>query len=450
MGKLFGTDGIRGIAGVYPLDRDMVYRTGHCLTGYLQSLEPRPRIVIARDTRESGPWMEGLLRRAIEDAGGECEVAGVLSTPAVSLITTLTGAQAGVMISASHNPYQDNGIKIFSADGLKLSDDLEETLEQAIIASSLHAPLPGPEGEARPDLFAASRDEYVEMYSRWLRAALPAGFGLAGLRVVADCAHGSLSAIAPEFLRGLGAEVIPINCRPNGKNINLNAGALHLGGLQEEVRKTGATLGVAFDGDADRALFVDSDGRVRDGDDTLYLLACHTAFDSAPRVVVGTVMANLGLEVALEEQGVQLVRTAVGDRYVLEEMLRSGAIVGGEQSGHVILKRLACTGDGLLTALKVLEIMAARKSARSQLWSPLRRYPQVLLNVPVGEKKPFSEIPGLVEAEAECRRLLGGKARIILRYSGTEKLARVMVEGESQDTVTQAANRLAAVFQNGL
>jgi phosphoglucosamine mutase len=262
-----------------------------------------------------------------------------------------------------------------------------------------------------------------------------------------DCAHGSLSRVAPEFLRSLGAEVHPIHCEPDGCNINRHAGSLHLDVLQEAVRSQKADLGIAFDGDADRALFVDSQGRTRDGDDVLYLLARFGSFGDAPRTVVGTVMANLGLEVALEGIGFRLVRTAVGDRYVLEEMQRLGAVIGGEQSGHIILTRLARTGDGLLTALKVLEILAREKRDLNVLCAPVKRFPQVLVNVRVREKVPFENIAGLRDTEAACKKGLGAHSRILLRYSGTEQLARVMVEGEDERTVHEAARRLAAHFE---
>ena len=281
----------------------------------------------------------------------------------------------------------------------------------------------------------------------FLRSCLEPGFSLEGRRLVVDCAHGSLSRIAPDFLRGMGAQVLAIHCLPDGRNINRHAGALHLGVLQKAVRAEGAELGIAFDGDADRVMFADSQGRIRDGDDVLYLLARYGDFSNAPRTVVGTVMANLGLEVALEEIGFSLVRTSVGDRYVLEEMLRLGAIVGGEQSGHIILTRLARTGDGLLTALKVLEILSREQRDLAALCSPVKRFPQVLLNVPVQEKIPFENISGLRDAEDACRKRLGNRSRIVLRYSGTEKLARVMVEGENDQAVLESAQLLAAHFK---
>jgi phosphoglucosamine mutase len=447
MGGLFGTDGIRGVAGEPPLDRDDVYRIGYCLTGYLRSTHERPRLLIGRDTRISGPWIEGLLRRAIEDAGGSAELCGVVSTPAVSFLTQRTAAQAGIMISASHNPYQDNGIKIFCSQGIKFNDAVEEELEGQILSCTLAAPEGFGTDPASEDPVLQVSPGYRDLYIEYLRSCVEPGFTLQGKRMVVDCAHGSLSHIAPGFLGSLGADVHAIHCRPDGRNINRQAGALHLGRLQEEVCARKADMGVAFDGDADRAMFVDAEGRIHDGDNMLYLLARYSNHMDAPRTVVGTVMANLGLEVALEELGIRLVRTSVGDRYVLEEMMRLGAVFGGEQSGHIILTRMARTGDGLLTALKVLEILAREKRSLADLCSPVKRFPQVLLNVRVRHKIPFDNIAGLRDTEAACRERLGMRSRILLRYSGTEKLARVMVEGEDELTVNEAARHLAAFFE---
>jgi phosphoglucosamine mutase len=299
MGGLFGTDGIRGVAGEPPLDRDDVYRIGYCLTGYLRSTHERPRLLIGRDTRISGPWIEGLLRRAIEDAGGSAELCGVVSTPAVSFLTQRTAAQAGIMISASHNPYQDNGIKIFCSQGIKFNDAVEEELEGQILSCTLAAPEGFGTDPASEDPVLQVSPGYRDLYIEYLRSCVEPGFTLQGKRMVVDCAHGSLSHIAPGFLGSLGADVHAIHCRPDGRNINRQAGALHLGRLQEEVCARKADMGVAFDGDADRAMFVDAEGRIHDGDNMLYLLARYSNHMDAPRTVVGTVMANLGLEVAL-------------------------------------------------------------------------------------------------------------------------------------------------------
>jgi phosphoglucosamine mutase len=447
MGVFFGTDGIRGVAGEPPLDGDDIYRIGYCLTRRVGAAHPGPRLLIGRDTRESGPWIEKLLCGAIEAAGGVAHVCGVISTPAVSLLTQKAAAQAGIMISASHNPYQDNGIKIFSSEGMKFSDSVEEELEKEILACTLHSSNgSGCNPGAVPFQLSAQAD-CLQVYTRYLLSCLAPGFSLAGMRMVVDCANGSMSQIAPSFFSGLGADVHAIHCRPDGRNINLNSGALHLGSLQQEVRQQSADVGIAFDGDADRVMFVDSEGRIHDGDDVLYLLARYSGPGDAPKVIVGTVMANLGLEVALEKIGFRLVRTAVGDRYVLEEMLRLGAAIGGEQSGHVILARLSRTGDGLLTALKVLEILSREQHDFATLCSPVQRFPQVLLNVKVREKIPFENIPGLRQLETACKEKLGTHSRILLRYSGTEKLARVMVEGQDKAVVDECAQLLADLFR---
>jgi phosphoglucosamine mutase len=447
MGVLFGTDGIRGVAGQPPLDSRTIYRTGFCLTRYLDSKSGPPRVLIARDTRISGMWIQRLLERAITDAHGTPEICGVLSTPAVSCLTTSTRAHAGIMISASHNPFEDNGIKIFAANGMKFTDAIEDELEKHILCSALTVPTGFDAKDGSGDLLHAE-DQYHGLYTNFLRTCLPANFRLDGARLVIDCANGSLSGIAGEFLTAMGADVRAIHCEPNGRNINLNCGALHLEQLCQTVVAEGADLGVAFDGDADRAMIVDRSGTVHDGDDMLYLLARYLDWEDAPPVVVGTVMANLGLEVALESIGFRLVRTAVGDRYVLEEMLHLGAAVGGEQSGHVILARLARTGDGLLTALKVLQVLREQQKDIAELTRPLQRFPQLLCNVKVREKVPFEEIPGLQEAEAQARQKLDGRSRILLRYSGTEKLARIMVEGEDDDRVKEVALDLASFFEH--
>ncbi len=448
MGKLFGTDGIRGVAGEAPLDAETIYRIGHCLTKYLAGLGKNPQILLARDTRISGPWIESILLRAIEDAGGIPENCGVIPTPAISHLTIQLATQAGIVISASHNPYQDNGIKVFSSTGMKFTDAVEDRIENDILSHTSAVPsnLPQLDHSGAPVANQAPR-KYQDLYTQILGQCVPPDFRLDGMTLVVDCAHGALSSIAPAFLSSLGAEVHAIHCSPNGRNINLNSGALHLERLKQAVLERGAVLGIAFDGDADRAMFVDRAGSTRDGDDVLYLLARYSSIEGAPRIVVGTVMANLGLEVVLAEAGFQLIRTAVGDRYVLEEMLKLGAIIGGEQSGHIILTRYAHTGDGLLTALKVLQILCEQQRDIADLCRPVKRFPQVLRNIRVLEKVPFSEIAGLNEAEADCRARLGPRSRILLRYSGTEKLARVMVEGEDEHAVDQAAQQLASIIE---
>jgi phosphoglucosamine mutase len=352
------------------------------------------------------------------------------------------------VISASHNPYRDNGIKVFAATGMKFTDAVEDELGAAILASTLKAPPaltePG-RAPARPLVEEVA--ELEDLYRDSLLAAMPAGFRLDGVHLAVDCGHGAQSQFAPRLLAELGARVQALHCEPDGYNINRDAGALHVEALRAAVPSSGADLGIAFDGDADRAIFVDAGGRVRDGDDVLYLLARHLDLAGAPRVVVGTVMANLGLEVALDAIGFRLERTAVGDRYVLEAMLRLGAVIGGEQSGHVILTRLAPTGDGLLTALGVVSVLRRTGATLEELCAPVERFPQVLRNIPVRRKVPLAEVPGLADTERACRAELGPRSRVLLRYSGTEKLARVMVEGEDRDRVEAAAARLAAVFE---
>ena len=432
---LFGTDGIRGVAGEYPLDDATVYAAGRALGELAARLGPNPRVLIGMDTRESGPRLAQQMAVGLERAGVPCEFAGVLPTPAVAYLTASGPFAAGVMISASHNPYRDNGIKVFAHSGFKLPDEQEAEVEAGIERLRDGAATPGSLREA-PSLV----DSYVNHLAACVGGELPRG------RLVADCANGAAFRIAPLLFERLGLDAEIIAAHPDGRNINLDCGSLHLDGLRRRVLESGAGLGVAFDGDADRALFVAASGREVNGDGVLWMAARH----SGVKLVVATTMSNLGLERSLAEQGVALARTPVGDKYVLEEMVRRDALLGGEQSGHIIFRRHATTGDGLLTALQVLEILGAAGRTLDELVAGLPAYPQTIRNVPVRSRPPLEGIPALDEALRSSRQALAGRGRIIVRYSGTEPLARVMVEAQTQEEVNLHSARLAQVLAEQL
>lgn len=444
--RLFGTDGVRGVAN-RELTVELAVRLGRAAAVRFRAATgmERPLFFLGRDPRLSGGMLGAALTAGLCAAGADVCDGGVLPTPAVALLVRQLGAQAGVVISASHNPMEDNGIKFFDGDGHKLDDAAERALE-TIILDETH-PLPAPEGSAVGSCrwLADATDRYAAL----VRATLPAGTPLAGLKVVVDGANGAASAITPRLLRELGAEVVAVHCAPDGTNINAACGSLHLDALAAEVVRQGAAVGLAHDGDADRVLFVDERGQAVDGDRIMALLALHLKAQGALAgdTVVTTVMSNLGFENFLVAQGVNVVRTAVGDRYVLEEMRAHGYGLGGEQSGHIIFYAHNRTGDGVITALQVLHILARQEQPFSTLTGLFTVYPQQLVNIRVTEKVPFEDIHGLVPLQAKYERELRGKGRILLRYSGTEKLARVMVEAEQQADVNRVCDGLAAVIR---
>jgi phosphoglucosamine mutase len=447
VGRLFGTDGVRGVANLPPLTPELTCRLGRmaaaCLTEG-RSSRRRPALLIARDTRLSGSLLEQAFVAGVLSVGVDALVAGILPTPAVAALAPVLGAAGGVVISASHNPFQDNGIKLFSGDGDKLPDAWEDEAE-ARLQSSWDGPRPTGKdlGRLRPVRGAERR------YLDALRASLPPGFALTGRRIVLDCAHGATYRVGPKLFRSLGAEVRTLGTRPNGTNINRAGGALHPEALQAEVRATPGAIGLALDGDGDRLMVVDEAGVVRDGDHVLAVCARALLGRGALRggVVVSTVMANLGLERALSAQGIGMVRVAVGDRYVLEEMRRIGANLGGEQSGHVIFLDHARTGDGLLTALQLLRAIDEAREPLSALAGQVEKCPQVLLNVRVRARPPLQDLPRVTETLTRWERALDGRARVLVRYSGTESLARVMVEGDEQTSIEAAAREIAAAIQ---
>ena len=442
--QLFGTDGIRGVAGEYPLDPKTVFAVGAALGRWIFSRHDQPEVVIGTDTRESGRWIAEHVAGGLQTSGVRSRFAGLITTPGVAYTARTGPFSAGVMISASHNPYRDNGIKILDHSGFKLPDAVEHELEQFIFQFLEKGkdvnPLPL-EVDPRLD----------EAYLEFLLSTFPAR--LDGLSMVVDAANGSASYLGPRLFERLGARVDAIGVSPNGQNINLDCGSLHLDSLREHVLRTGAEFGVAFDGDADRALFVSHSGRLVDGDAVMFVtgLSMHLAgklaeADGKP-VVVATVMSNLGLELALKAHDIELIRTPVGDKYVLEEMLRRGAMLGGEQSGHVIFREFATTGDGLLTALRVLDAVRSSGSTLEGLASAFRAFPQLLVNVRVKEKRPLDQLPRVQEAIAAAERELGDSGRLNVRFSGTEPLARVMVEAPTDAQVTSIANGIADVIR---
>ncbi|HPH44011.1 MAG TPA: phosphoglucosamine mutase [Candidatus Aminicenantes bacterium] len=441
MQKLFGTDGIRAAAGEYPLDEPSVRTLGRALVDLLQAEGLPPRILIGRDTRESGDWIEEALIRGISSAGGQCASAGIIPTSAVSHLARTFAFSAGIVVSASHNPYKDNGIKIFSSAGLKISDAWEDRLETEIARRPEVRGLE--KADVRPD------PVYRREYEHFLRRRFAPGPGPKGMKIVLDCANGSASAIAPEVFGGLGFTIVATEAEPDGRNINEECGALHPEKLAQTVLARKADLGIAFDGDADRALWVDHRGRILSGDHTLFVLsrAMKARGLLRGRSVVATTMSNMGLEKALAADGLSLVRTRVGDKYVLEKMLSIRANLGGERSGHTILSDECPTGDGLLTALKLLEVMVEKNLPLADLTRDYAEYPQVLKNVRVARKPAMDGLPELVAAIADVRERLGKNGRLEVRYSGTEPLARVMVEGGDEDLIEILAARITAAIR---
>lgn len=441
---LFGTDGIRGIPGQPPLDEATLIAIGEALGAHLRRKEPRPRVLIGMDTRLSSLGLAQQIERGAALAGAELSFAGVITTPGVACLVREKGYSAGVVVSASHNPFTDNGIKLISGSGTKFSDEVEMELEREIAARRGVARQPGESAPETPQRDPAL-DEY---YLGWLRRFALPGAKLEGMKLVLDCANGAASVLGPELFRHLGARVTAIHASPDGRNINADCGSLHPESMCRAVVENRAALGVAFDGDADRAIFSTATGRIVDGDGVLLTAARHMKAAGTLKgdAVVGTTMTNLGLERALAAEGLRLVRAPVGDRYVLEEMLRLGANLGGEQSGHVIFLDDSIMGDGLLTALIVASLVSM-KGPLELLTAGLTVYPQKILNVRVKAKPPLDSLPGVAAALAEANQTLGNAGRIVVRYSGTESLARVMVEAEHAEDVERLTESIATAVR---
>jgi phosphoglucosamine mutase len=439
--QLFGTDGIRGVPGEYPLDDATLARVGAALGEYLRSLAAKPRVLIGRDTRESGPHIAGIIASGLASVGVEPVSAGVLTTPGVAWLVDHEEFAAGVVISASHNPYHDNGVKLISASGMKFPDAVEGEIEEHVFSA---AGAIARSGAVMVDAEKKMHDDYLV----GLRGAVPAEAKLDGLKIVLDCGNGAASELAPQLFRSLGAEVKAIHDTPNGKNINAGCGSLHPEQMRKLVVGTGSALGVAFDGDADRAVFATGSGKLVDGDGVLLVAGRYlkSAGKLKGDVIVGTTMANLGLEHALAKSQLKLARTTVGDRYVLEEMQRIGANLGGEQSGHILFLDDATTGDGMLTAVKMASIISIM-GPLDELVADLKVFPQKIVNVRVRQKPPLSLLPDVSRLLAEAEQALGVSGRVVLRYSGTEPLARVMVEAEREEDVERWTDSLAEALK---
>ena len=447
--KLFGTDGIRGVANQEPMTPEMVLRLGRAAGHYFQTSSPRRhKVVIGKDTRRSGYLFENALAAGLTSMGVDVLMVGPMPTPGIAFLTRSFRADAGAVISASHNPYTDNGIKFFGPDGFKLADAAESAIEALMFGDVLDGVRPTGRGIGK----AWRIDDASGRYNVFLKNVLPRELTLDGLRVVIDCAHGAAYHIAPTVLSELGAEVIAMGVSPDGHNINDGVGALHVAGVRERVRAEKADVGIALDGDADRCILVDEHGEEVDGDHVLAILglAMQEKGDLAGSTVVATVMSNFGLEVALRERGIALARTPVGDRYVVERMIEGGFRLGGEKSGHIICLDHATTGDGMVTALSVLTCMKLSGRTLSQGRSLLRSYPQRLVSLKVRTRTELHTIPSVAGAIAEAEGALGGRGRVVVRFSGTEPLARVMVEGEEEGAVERYAQRIAAAIEAAL
>ena len=446
MKRLFGTDGIRAVAGESPLDPVTVRRFGAALAEVLGSAAGHPpRVLLGRDTRESGPWLAEAVAAGLFSRGASAVDAGVITTPGLAHLARTGPFEAGVMISASHNPFEDNGLKVFGHDGTKIPDALEAEIEARILDHGIGDP-------GASDRKPAEDRSLTPAYVEFLEGAVSPRGRFAGLKLILDCANGSASAIAPEAFRYHGADVAVRAAAPDGRNINLGCGSLHLDALAEEVRRTGRDLGIAFDGDADRALAVDRKGRVVDGDVILYLLARRMRQTGrlTGDAVVATVMSNFWLEQRLADEGMRLHRAPVGDKYVLERMVEENAALGGEQSGHLIVRDRASTGDGILTGLLLLDTLAQEARPLEAILDGIVPFPQLLVNVRVREKPDLSRHPVIGPLVREIESDLAGSGRVLLRYSGTEPLARVMVEGRDPDAVRRHAERLAGVIRKEL
>ena len=443
--KLFGTDGIRGVANVDPMTGELAMQLGRAIAHIFKEVKGKHRIVIGKDTRLSGYMLETALASGICSMGADVMLVGPLPTPGIAFITTSMRANAGVVISASHNPYYDNGIKIFSQNGFKLPDEMEQRIEELIFSNHLHS--------LRPTANAIGKahriDDAVGRYVVFLKNTFPNHLTLEGLRIVVDCANGAAYRVAPTVFEELGADVISVGTEPNGENINLECGSLHPEALSRFVLERRADIGVALDGDADRIIFVDRHGKFVDGDKILAICGLHLLSEDRlkKKTVVTTVMSNIGLDRALRKAGGKVIRTQVGDRYVVEEMVRGHYNVGGEQSGHTIFLDYNTTGDGILTALQVLAIMRQKERNLDELAQVMESLPQVLYNVDVREKRPLSEFQEIKLKIEEMERTLGNSGRVVIRYSGTEPLLRIMVEGEDEAELHRFAQDLVELVK---
>ena len=440
MKRLFGTDGVRGIANVYPMTSEVALKIGRAVSHIFKERHGRGRIVVGKDTRLSGYMLETAIASGVCSIGLDVWLVGPLPTPGIAFITRSMRADAGVVISASHNPYQDNGIKIFSGEGFKLPDELESEIEKMIMDGSID--------ELRPvaaEIGKAHRiDDAVGRYIVFLKNTFPQELSLTGLKLAVDCAHGATYKVAPAVFEELGAHVVPYGIEPDGENINKDCGTLFPNVLRELVLDKNAHIGVAFDGDGDRVLFIDEKGEIIDGDTLMVICGRYLKEKSLLKsnTVVATIASNMGLDVCLKRHGIKVLRTDVGDRYVLERMLQDGLNFGGEKSGHVVFLDHNTTGDGIVTALKVLNVMIEKGTTLHDLKKGFEEFPQVELNVRVREKKPLDTLPELRKTVKGIEKALKNKGRVVVRYSGTEMLLRIMVEGKSLDQVRTYADEI--------
>lgn len=446
MDKLFGTDGIRGIANEWPMTTDLAMKVGFSTAHVFKSSHRRPKIIIGKDTRLSGYMIENAITAGICSMGVDVLLVGPLPTPGIAFITTSMRADAGIVISASHNPFEYNGIKIFAADGFKLPDDTERHIEQLILSGEI-------ERLSRPSASEIGRarriDDAQGRYIVYLKTTFPRDLSMEGLKLVIDCAHGASYRVAPTVFEELGAEVILTGNNPNGTNINQDCGSLHPEHMAALVHQHGANAGLAFDGDADRIIVADEKGEILDGDQLMAICASHSLKKKSlnKNTLVATVMSNLGLEIALRKQGGTLLRTPVGDRYVVECMRKHDCNIGGEQSGHLIFLDCSTTGDGILSALQVLAVMLRENRPLSELKRVMEHFPQTLVNVPVTHRRSIDEIPELVLLKEKLEKRLGEEGRLVIRPSGTEPVFRVMVEGSDHDLIHEVAQEMAANIQ---
>lgn len=446
--KLFGTDGVRGVANVYPMTTEIAMQLGRAAAHVFKEGERRHRLVIGKDTRLSGYMIENALVAGICSMGVDVLLVGPLPTPGISFITASMRADAGVVISASHNPYQDNGIKFFCRDGFKLPDELELRIESLLNNGELDTLRPIADEVGK----AFRIDDAVGRYIVFLKNTFPRDLDLQGLKIVLDCAHGAAYKVAPAVLTELGAEVIPLGVKPDGKNINAGCGSLHPEIMAAAVREQGADLGMALDGDADRVIFVDEKGDLVDGDHIMAICATHMLAEGTlkKQTLVATVMSNMGLDIALRKAGGRLVRTDVGDRYVVEAMRQGGYNLGGEQSGHMIFLEHNTTGDGILSALQLLAILQRSGQPLSEHARLMQALPQVLVNVRVKQRTDLADIPAVSRVIAEVEAALGDEGRVLIRYSGTEPLLRIMLEGCNQKQIEAQAASIASAVQSAI
>lgn len=446
MRRLFGTDGIRGIANEYPMTAEMAMQVGRAIAVVCRSGNHRHRIIIGKDTRVSGYMFETSLASGICSMGVDIMLVGPLPTPAIAFITQSMRADAGIVISASHNPYQDNGIKIFARDGFKLPDDVEEKIEELVFAASMDSLRPTPESIGK----AYRIDDASGRYIQHLKSTFPPELTLDGIKIVVDCAHGAAYKVAPVVFEELGATVVSTGSEPNGVNINRETGALYPENISSLVKRHKADIGIALDGDADRVIICDEKGEIVDGDQIMAINSLEMSRTGRLRknTIAATIMSNMGLELFMKENGMRLVRTQVGDRYVVEYMRNNGLNFGGEQSGHIIFLDHLTTGDGILAALQTLAVIQKSSKRLSELAKIMPKFPQVLINFKVKEKRDLDSIEEVKRAIRQAEKTLKGKGRILVRYSGTELKARVMVEGENEDRIKKIAQHISDVIKN--